>query len=57
LNYRNYNAEDNGILFGIGDQVADLNELNQLATERNKILSKHRYTQLSKRESLATIPK
>ena len=34
--------QDNGLLSGIGDQIADLNEMNQLANERNKVLAKYR---------------
>lgn len=41
---------------GIGDQVADLNEMNELANERNKVLAKYRPIPLQKRESLAAIP-
>ena len=49
--------QDNGLLTGIGDQVADLNEMNELANERNKVLAKYRPIPFSKRESLAAIPK
>lgn len=48
---------DNGILHGIGDQVADLNELNELAAERNKILARYRPAPFQKRESLAALPR